>query len=261
MKFKRVLATGDWHSGHQVGLSGPKYHGPTTEDHKYLKLALIRKGVWDWWEWALKPYRPINILLLNGDAIDGKGEKSGGTELIVSDRNAQCRIAMDVIEFIDPSVIRMSYGTNYHVGVGEDWEDVLAEMAGAKIGSHEWFEINGKVFDMKHKIGGSQIPHGRLTPLAKEILWNRQWSANLLQPRANVVLRSHTHYYEQCDHDHCLGFNLPAMMGFGSKFGARQCSGMVDIGFTIFDVYDNGEIKWKTERADLEVMAASAEVL
>lgn len=545
-RFKRVMATGDWHCGHQVGLSTPAYHTPTTSDHKFLKLANVRRDVWNWFDKKLTPWKPIDILILNGDALDGKGDRSGGTEQITPDRKVQCDMGMAVIEFIDPSIVRMLYGcltaghkiltsdlryipveqlkkgdrllafddkpdektrrryyreaevlsndkalspscyrldlsdgtsitathdhrflmkygnssgyvwqsvkdlynrsiykynknapylegthtaympikfkrflsvweqdqsysggylagffdgegslsqrrkgrfrnngneesvfalnatqvqntamrtaidylqelnfkysiynkgdrganqqcfeikltggtvdclrflgtvrpkrllekldinkmgslrnpcnddteiinitpvgeqvvyalgtstgtyisegylshnTPYHTGSGEDWEDILAEKAGAKIGSHEWFDINGKIFDCKHKLGSSQIPHGRLTPLAREILWNKEWSFQHNTPLADVLIRSHVHYYEQVDHDNCLGFSLPAMQGFGSKFGARQCSGKVDIGFVIFDVQEDGKITWKTEKAEIAVLKAKAEKL
>ena len=261
VNFKRVLAMGDPHCGHQVGLSPPEYHMPTTSDHKFIKLAKVRRSVWNWFDRELKPFRPINILINNGDALDGKGERSGGTEQITSDRKVQCDIAKKVIEFIDPSIIRMTYGTPYHTGSGEDWEDIVAEAVGAKIGSHEWFEINGKIFDCKHKIAASGIPHGKLTPLAKEILWNRIWHSRGMQPKADVLLRSHTHSYDQIDHDGCLGFILPALQGFGSKYGSRACSGTVDIGFVIIDVYNNGEIRWVKRLAEIEITKAKAEKL
>lgn len=260
-KLKRVLATGDWHCGHQVGLSTPAYHTPTTSDHKFIKLANVRRDVWNWFDKKLTPYKPIDILILNGDALDGKGDRSGGTEQITPDRKVQCDMGMAVIEFIDPSIVRMLYGTPYHTGNGEDWEDILAEKAGAKIGSHEWYDINGKIFDCKHKLGSSQIPHGRLTPLAREILWNKEWSFQNNTPLADILIRSHVHYYNQVDHDNCLGFSLPAMQGFGSKFGSRQCSGKVDIGFVIFDVYDDGRVEWKVEKAEIAVLKAKAEKL
>lgn len=258
---KRIMATGDWHSGHQVGLSPPEYHTPTTSEHKYIKLAKVRKEVWNWFCGKLKQHLPIDILILNGDSVDGKGERSGGTEQIISDRNGQVGIAYKVIEYIDPSVIRMTYGTPYHVGVGEDWEDVLAEKAGAKIGSHEWFEVNGKIIDCKHKIGSSQIPHGRFTPLAREILWNREWAADGSQPKSDILLRSHVHYFSQVDYEGCLGMTLPAMQGFGSKYGSRQCSGRVHIGFVIIDIYDNGDVKWIKEIAQTQTTRAKAEKL
>lgn len=259
--YKRVMATGDWHSGHQVGLSPPEYHTPTTSEHKFIKLANVRREIWNWFDENVRPFRPIDILILNGDAVDGKGERSGGTEQTSSDRTIQCNMAYKAIEFIDPSVIRMTYGTPSHVGVLEDWEDVLAEKAGAKIGSHEWFEINGKIFDCKHKIGSSQIPHGRFTPIAREVLWNREWAMDGSQPKADILLRSHVHYFSPIEYDGTIGMTLPAMMGFGSKYGSRQCSGRVDIGFVIFDIYDNGEVRWKKVLAKTKTTRAKAERL
>jgi len=139
----------------------------------------------------------------------------------------------------------LSHNTPAHTGREEDWEDVIDSLIeGSAIGSHSWFDINGKIFDVKHKVGSSQIPHGRLTPLAREILWNRQWAGRGEQPRADVLLRAHNHYFEQLDHDDCLGFNMPCLQGFGSKYGSRECSGTIDMGILVFDVYDNGEIKW-----------------
>lgn len=243
--FMRALATGDWHTGHQVGLSPPEYHAPTADTHKFIKLATVRTEIWNWFVRSLIPFMPIDILLLNGDALDGKGERSGGTELITPDVNVQTNMGEKIIEFIDPSIIRMTYGTPYHTGSQDDWEDQLADKVGAKIGSHEWFEVNGRVIDMKHKIGSSQIPHGRFTPLARDILWNREWAADGSQPRADILLRSHVHYHVPLEYEGCIGMTLPAMQGFGSKFGSRQCSGKVHIGFVIIDIYDNGEIQWK----------------
>jgi hypothetical protein len=260
--YKRVMATGDWHTGHQVGLSTPEFHAPTIDEPKYLKLANVRKDIWEWFAEHLKPWLPIDILLINGDATDGKGEKSGGTEQLTADRKIQCDMAYRVIEFIDPTIIRMTYGTRYHVSSsGEDWEDLLADKAGATIGSHEWYEVNGKIIDLKHKISGSQIPHGRYTPIAREMLWNREWSIDGSQPKADILLRSHCHYFSPIKYDGSIGMTLPALQGFGSKYGARECSGKVDIGFVIFDIYNNGEIQWQEVLAKTTTMQAKAEQL
>lgn len=259
--FIRSLFTGDWHTGHQVGLSPPEYHTPTADTHKFIKLATVRKEIWKWFAESLRPWMPIDILLLNGDALDGKGERSGGTELITPDVNVQTNMGVKIVEFIDPSIIRMTYGTPYHTGAQDDWEDQLADKVGAKIGSHEWLEVNGVIIDTKHKIGASQIPHGRYTPLSREILWNREWAFDGSQPRANILVRSHVHYFSQVDYDGCIGMTLPAMQGFGSKFGSRQCSGKVDIGFVIVDIYSNGEIQWKKVLAKTNTTKTVAEKL
>jgi len=247
MGSKRVLVISDLHSGHQVGFSPPGYHVAQIDDPRQHRWARVRREVWQYFFTQLEPYRPIDILIVNGDALEGKGIRSGSTELITADRKVQCEIAKEGINNIGASVIRMSYGTASHTGTEEDWEDIIADAVGAKIGSHEWIEVNGVVIDYKHKIGSSSIPHGRLTPLAKEILWNRLWHSRGMAPKANILLRSHDHYFEHCDHDECLGFITPCLQGFGSKFGSRECSGTVDIGFLVFDISEEGKITWSKE--------------
>ncbi len=259
-KFKRVLCTADWHCGHQVGLTHPKY-SVSVDDERQAKYERVRREVWKYFAEIVERYRPIDILILNGDALEGKGVRSGGTELISTDRKVQCTIAKMAIDFIKAPLIRMTYGTPCHTGTEEDWEDIIAEAVGAKIGSHEWFEINGIMFDLKHKIGSSSIPHGRLTPLAREILWNQLWHLRGKAPRANVLIRSHTHYFEETNHDGCKAFITPCLQGFGSKFGARECSGTVDIGVLFFDVYESGETICRPEFIHGSTQIAHAEKL
>lgn len=259
-KKKRALVISDLHCGHQVGLTPPGYHVPVTSDRQE-KWAAVREDLWSYFSDAVEKWRPYDILVVNGDALEGKGVRSGGTELIHSDRSEQCKIAEMVIRYIKAPVIRMTYGTASHTGTEEDWEDIIARAVGARIGSHEWLEINGTVFDFKHKIGSSQIPHGRLTAIAREILWNREWAVRGLQPKADVLIRSHNHYYEHCDHDECLGFVTPALQGFGSKFGARECSGTVDIGILVFDCYPFSGLEWHKEIIKGRAQVAAAEPL
>lgn len=263
-KKERGLVISDSHCGHLVGLSMPEYHKPIGEGERQEKYAAVRKSIWEYFvEEIVEPFRPFDFLIFNGDATDGKGDRSGGTEHLTTDRVTQSRMAADIINYINAEKVFMVYGTHYHVNGpgGEDWEDLVADMVGAKIGSHEWINVNGRIFDFKHKISSSTIPHGRLTALAREILWNRIWAARGLQPLADVLIRSHVHYYEMEEHQDCLGFITPALQGYGSKFGARECSGLVDIGGLIFDVYPDGEIQWYKRKAEIESQKAKAILL
>lgn len=260
-RFKRVLAIADSHCGHQVGLTPPEFSPPPINE-RAEKFYNVRKDLWDFFSASVDSFRPFDILILNGDAIDGKGERSGATELITSDRKAQVDIARAVIDFVRAKKIRLIYGTPYHTGQGEDWEDILDALTkGAEIGGHEWLSINGRIFDVKHKVGASQIPHGRLTPIAREVLWNRQWAARGGQPKADVLLRAHNHYYEHADHDGCLAFNMPCLQGYGSKYGIRQCAGTVDMGILVFDVYQDGGITWHKRLLQGQAQTVTPEVL
>jgi hypothetical protein len=141
--------------------------------------------------------------------------------------------------------------TPYHTGQEEDWEDVLAREVGAKIGAHEWVDINGLVFDVKHHVGSSQIPHGRHTAVARERLWSQLWAEREQTPKADVIIRSHVHYFDYCGGRDWLAMTTPALQGLGTKFGARRCSGTVDFGLLSFDVASRDEWSWHWHIAEL----------
>ena len=245
--MKRVVIISDLHCGHRAGITPPGWQYPELEndDPERKSFARNQRILWDWFTAEIDRLQPIDFLLINGDAIDGKGTRSGGTEVLEADRSKQADIAVRVIERVGARKIVMTFGTPYHVGQEEDWERIISERVGAeKIGSHEWPEIEGVIFDLKHKIGGSVIPHGRYTAIAREDMWNLFWAERNGQPRADVIIRSHVHYFGYQGRDGQLGITMPALQGWGSKYGTRECSGTVDIGFVHFDVEGRGNFAW-----------------
>lgn len=190
----------------------------------------------------------MDFAVFNGDLIDGKGTKSGGTEQITTDMNKQCDMAVAIIDRVRYKCKRdykfvATIGTDYHVGTsGDDWENIIAERAQLdKIGSHEWLDVNGLIFDIRHHINSSGVPTGRYNASAREGLWNDIWAQSGMQPRADVVIRSHVHYYTHCATSSKLCMTLPALQGMGSKYGSRRCNGTVDWGVVLFEVRDKND--------------------
>ncbi|EHJ49523.1 hypothetical protein DFW101_3527 [Solidesulfovibrio carbinoliphilus subsp. oakridgensis] len=244
--MKRVVAMGDIHAGHFAGLTPPawQYRAGMGPDYMQARGAMQRE-CWSWYERTIAALQPVDVLLVNGDMIDGKGSRSGGTELVTSDLRAQADIAAACIREVKAGRIVCTHGTPYHVSAdGEDMEEIVADKVGASIGGHEWVDVNGCVFDAKHKVGSSQVPHGRHTAMARERLWNQLWAEQDGAPKANVILRSHVHYFAFNGDADYLAMTLPALQGMGSKFGSRQCSGLVHYGLVHFDVADNGSYTW-----------------
>jgi hypothetical protein len=240
--LKRIVIAADFHCGHVVGLTPPKYQ---VASGSLAKFGPMQKAVWQYYVDTLKKLQPIHLLIFNGDAIDGKGERSGGTELIESDRTEQVKMAIQCIDAAKAKHKAIVAGTPYHTGVTEDFERDVADGVNAKFGSHEWPEVNGVIFDCKHFIGSSVIPHGRYTSLARDQLWNQLWSIDGQQPLANIVIRSHVHYFKYEGDADVLCMTTPALQGYGSKFGARRCSGRVDIGLVSFDIDEKGGYSWR----------------
>jgi hypothetical protein len=258
-QYKRVVVLADLHCGHRIGLTPPAYHqrdlaASDKKEAKYFKAAI---ELWYEFENTINSLKPIDILLINGDAITGKEIRSGGTELIATDRNRQAEIAKECINFCEAGKILMTFGTPYHGGVAEDWEELVAEKVDAiEIKSQLFADINGVVFHLKHKVGASSIPHGKGTPLAKERLSNLLWAEHGEEPRVDVFIRSHVHYCFDVGEPEWRAIITPALQGKGSKYGSRICQGIVHFGLIHFDVYNNGEYYWKPHIARVDSQKA-----
>ena len=108
-----------------------------------------------------------------------------------------------------------------------------------KIGAHEWEEVNGCMFDLKHKQGNCDNP---TTGLWQQIRDHREWAGLGEQPKANVLIRAHTHRFCILKLEDCIGITIPAFQAYGTKFGARQCSRKVQFGLVALDVWPDGVI-------------------
>ena len=251
--FKRIVVGSDMHCGHRVGLTPPEWQS-ATKGRKYYN---IQRELWKEYTGILNRLKPIDIYMQNGDCIDGRGERSGGTELIQTERNKQVDMAAYCINHANAKKVVITRGTPYHTGTKEDWEDLLVDRINAKnvkIGDHEFYNVNGTIFDVKHNIGSSSIPHGQFTPIARDRLWNLIWSEYEMQPKADILIRSHVHYYLRLGGVDWDGFITPALQGMGSKFGAKICSGLVHWGLIWFDVFDDPK-KWgKTWRMNKHIV-------
>lgn len=241
----RVLLWGDSHCGSNVGLTPPAYQtkyspNPQTEEHRTLnKWAQLQKECWEWYLDMLTILRPIDRLLYLGDGIDGTGRRCGGTELIYIDRKVQVRMAIEALEVVEAKEMTMVYGTPYHVGEAEDFEMDIAQHFDCKIGGHEWESINGCTFDLKHKQGNCDNP---TTGLWQQIRDHREWALLEEQPKADVIVRAHTHRFCIIKLEDCIGISIPALQAYGTKFGARQCTRKVQFGLIALDVWADGVI-------------------
>lgn len=245
--FLRLVVCSDLHSGHQVGLTHPDFDArPQSQDKVAWKLYQVRRKMYDFYHETIEGLKPIDVAIVNGDCIEGKGSKSGGTELIAADRNEQAGMAAAAIEDLHAGQIYMTFGTPFHVGVDEDFEQQVADKVKAeKIGGHDWLNVRGLVIDYRHFVGRSTVPYSRGTQLGKEMIWNLLWAERGEYPRADVIVRSHIHQYSYTGDTTWLGITTPALQGYYSKFGTRICSGTVDFGLISIDVYGKGKFTWQ----------------
>jgi hypothetical protein len=255
--MKRVVVISDAHCGHRAGLTPPK--GWVNEERD-TKVAHHQHILWDWYVNELEKVKPIDMLVCNGDMIDGKGFRSGSREQLTADMNEQVEWAEECIKQAGTMNIKIVFGTGYHVGIEENFEYTLATKLGAESGNHLWIgskknDDSGNVIDFKHKVGSSSIPHGRHTAIAKDRLWNMLWAARDWQPNANVIVRSHVHYHVFSGDSTSLQIVTPALQLPDTEYGARQLSGLVDVGFIeILMGKERHHLSWTPHLLDLRFL-------
>lgn len=259
--FKRVVVIADLHCGHRVGLTPTKWQSAIL-GQKYYR---IQKELWKEYTNIITRLGKIDRLIVNGDCIDGRGKRSGGTELISVDRQAQVDMAADAINFCRADRVVLTRGTPYHTGHAEEWENMLTDRVENfhKIGDHEFYTVNGVIFDVKHHIGLSNIPHGQFTAISRDRLWNLIWAEYKMQPKADILIRSHVHYYGRNGGVDWDAFTTPALQGMGSKFGAKICSNLIYWGLIWFDVFnkpDEWGKKWTVNKYIVGIKSQRATV-
>jgi len=259
-KTKRIVALGDLHCGHAAGLTPPGWHGCQIGGPRFVAL---RAEMWRRYSELVDAIGPVHAVICNGDAIDGTGGRSGGTEQLTPDRDVQADMAVQCLTQWKPAAgYWLTYGTPYHTGDAEDWERVVCERlhdrahAHAEIHAEAWLDVNGCIIGAKHKVGSSSIPHGRHTAVSREHLWNIMWAERKAQPRGDILLRSHVHYYGGAFGAGWVAMTLPALQSAATKYGGRQCSGTVDWGLVVIDVTDTGDWTWRAHTTELAAVAA-----
>jgi len=241
-KAKRVLVLSDFHAGHEVGLTPPEWNIGMPGD----QMVQYRAEMWSRFEEALKMVGIPDVLVVNGDMVDGRGERSGSVELLHLDRGVQVDMASEIINRAKAKSIILTRGTDYHVGIAESWEDRIAENVGAeRIGDVINADINGLVMNFRHHLGNSQTPVGRAGPLAREATWNALWNVRQGFPLADVIVRSHVHHHTYTGGPGWLALTTPALQGYGTRYGERRMSGIIDWGIVVFDITSKENYTWK----------------
>ena len=240
--MKNILVIADTHCGHLCGLTPRKYDPTVKADGVKREAYKARRKCWKWYKNIVSNIKP-DILIFNGDAIDGQGTKTHGREHITTDISEQLDMAEAIVAEAGASLVYMTYGTGYHTGDDVDWEKELANRLNAVIDGHLFLDIEGVVLDVKHHIGSSQVPHGRATAVMRDKLWSDLWTIRQNRRKCDILMRSHAHYFTAVVSSDGVMMVTPSLQLPGSIFGIRRCSGIVDFGL-IHITIDNGEYTW-----------------
>lgn len=288
-KYKRILLTGDWHCGSIGGLTPPKFEvGSAKSEDLFNK----RREMWNWWEKEIDEItkeKKFDLIVINGDAIDGEGSKSGGREQLFPDRDIQCDMAFYIVDkliekshFVNKeNNVLMTLGSLYHVGNYEDWEKQIVKVLNAKHGEnfalidgYHRIEVNGLPMMIRHHAASS--PGGMKSNLEKEH-WSwikeavnimggfkdeQEDNSKEMRKITRVLIGSHIHKaYQQKYHGKFHIITLPALQipVAQGKLGRYMINNPIDLGFGIMDINDENDYSY--EEHLINIVSESSEVL
>jgi hypothetical protein len=190
-----VVCLSDIHCGSIVGLMPPKFvlnsgnlltHGTN----------MAQRWLWSCWTSVWKEIYAIIggdpfLLALNGDLTEGVHH--GGKELVAQKTREHIEIAAEVLwpHVKRAAAVRLTEGTECHTN---DAEHELCKIWGkGSCKAHQWWEINGLVYNMTHHIGVTSRAYLEASAMSIEM-----GNAILNQVRAghrpaDIFLRGHRH--------------------------------------------------------------------
>jgi len=235
---KSIVLTADWHVGSEAGLTA----SPRNSTQKAL-LAKFKE--------CIKLYGNPDILVINGDAVDGDQRKSGGAGLTESDIREQENDAIKLVKMWKPKEVFLVSGTAYHVGIvssEQKMADTLKEYCNIEatyvrklnLTINDWFKLQAR-----HFIGSSNNPAGRATAAGRSNMWEILNAYHTGDRAADLSVFAHVHYYDL--HQNAFGTTmvLPCFQAQGTPFGDEKCDGHIDIGLVHLIVASTEKGGWE----------------
>lgn len=249
---KRGVCISDSHAGNIYGVTPPDYwRKPYTE---------FMQPFWEWYEAEAKQLGRIDFLVHNAESVDGLGKKEKiGLWTDKPEEQEEC--AAEVISVWDAEKRYMTRGSTYH-SVGErKYDDNVARMLEAYIDDEIRLEINGVRFQFRHVAPRSDTQHGQASQLFKEATREAVAAIDDEYVAADVVVRSHNHYYFKVETFQRTAVITPSLElrgagvnRHGSSYPVNLKTQYYHVGYIVIEVEDNGEVFIRPRRFPMKVV-------
>lgn len=227
----------DLHCGHVLGLVPPKWF---VKKNLYPEVYKLQRKSWEYFVEGVDMAGPYDMVVWNGDVVDGLQPKGEATDLITHEPREQIDIACEIVKYINAPVNVFVSGTGYHTKVARfNFEKEVAARFGCKAEPEVMINANGKSFYFRHKIDGSSVPYGNHTPLAKMQLNQFIKASAGKAPKADILVFSHTHKFGGAYGDGWEALTTPCLQ-INSNHGRMTCNGDTTWGFIWFNVQEDG---------------------
>lgn len=192
-----VLA--DLHCGSKWGMLPP--------DDPSHKQNVGQRYLWECWEWIASNWPRLDLLVLNGDLIDGPQSKSRGHGILTADLSEQAEMAerclRPLVDKLRPRKIARTAGTPYHEGrdgalkLLDSHLGILQSRVAEECDPFD-IDLGGTVVNVKHHPEGSAALYVG-TVQDRETIWATIAEHRQGLPEAKILVRSHLHMYGRFD--------------------------------------------------------------
>jgi hypothetical protein len=230
---KRIMVISDLHSGAISGLTPPGW--------QIDKYKVFQGPLWDWYASEVKKVGPVDVLVVNGDAVDGDGSKDT-IDHITTDMEDQADIAEKSIRQIKAKKIYMTYGTPFHVAGTMKYENMVAKSLGCEIADTIYLNVNGTRFSFRHATGNAGTPYTQGTQTYKEAVRDLVTAIETEQEPADYIIRSHVHNAFMAGSPERTAITTPCLEVPISVYGWKCRTWKYHVGFLLIEVDDKGRV-------------------
>jgi len=156
--MKKILILSDLHVGSLWGLWPPSFSTVDARTGDTLKFIQnkTQKGLWKHWEKMLREVPDPEIIILNGDLIDGLAYRDKGRGLVTPNLTWQAEACLDILKTLPKVPTYFTQGTGYHeLDDGRPVEEHLAREMGGEFGDDLIIDECGIRMQVGHTINSS----------------------------------------------------------------------------------------------------------
>ena len=214
--MKTLLALGDLHIGNEGAIMPEEVNTEECSpgrNRRHFPNEIQRILLKKWYEMVDECPRP-DILLLNGDLVDGKNYKESGMGCWTTDAALQAKTLAVLVKMLKPRQIIATSGSPYHSDRNPNLDKIAVEACGGTFkGGYASIEINSHRVYAQHKVSVSKSSwQYRSTPLGRALVLAALQESEF--GHYDVVLKSHAHYYAYVGFSNSLGMILPCWKAY-----------------------------------------------
>jgi hypothetical protein len=215
-----MVAIGDTHVGNEGAIMPEEVNSEDIcegRNRRYFPNKIQKILLGKWYEMC-DTYPKPDVLIINGDLVDGKNYKDTGLGTWTTDSLLQAKALSDLVKILKPRKIIATSGSAYHSDRNPNIDRIATELCGGTFkGGYASLKIGNQRIYAQHKVTVSKSSwQYRTTPIARALVLAALQESDF--GHYNIVLKSHAHYFTYAGFTNALAMILPCWKAY-DQFG------------------------------------------